>query len=577
MKNPAPPHSAANHLSLFFQTKWQILVRRFFTGWSDRKRAFERSTTLFILLGLVIGGYSLFHFVFGYFLGLEQVGRILLERIFQLGWNTIFLLLVISNIITAFSTLYRSDEVKYMLTNPVSFRALFHIKFVDNLVYSSWALALLGTPILTAYMHQLHITWLWWIPLILVSLFSFLTIAGVVALLILLVLLRVAEYTSIKIAFGGLLALVVGGFMGYFFLYNPPSLVVRGPASFNTLNQYLLKLGNQPFPFTPTYWLKEVIAAFANGNWSRSALFGGTLIFTGLAGWFVLLDVAQRWWYRTWQVLSAGDKRKRLRYDPQEASPVRWYWKFLPSQLRGLFIKDVLQFVRLPNQWVQFLLMFVFLLIYLGNLFNVAVRFNLQNPFWQTLIFFINFGFSGFIIASMIARYIYPLISLEGPGFWFLRSAPLSIRTLFRQKFILSIGVFLVIAEMIVLVSNYVLRVSFPLMLLSAGTLIVMSVALSAIAIGLGARFPEFNETNPMKIASTAGGFITVILCLIYVAVVTLVMAIPTYQYFQYLSEGAAFPSLEITVAAVLLILINIFAIWYPLRIGERHLAAIEV
>lgn len=154
MKNPAPPHSAANHLSLFFRTKWQIIVRRFFTGWSDKKRAFERSTTLFILIGLVAGGYALFHFVFEYFLGLEQIGRILLERIFQLGWNTIFLLLIISNIITAFSTLYRSDEVKYILTNPVSFRTLFHIKFVDNLVYSSWALALLGTLIMAIPTYQ---------------------------------------------------------------------------------------------------------------------------------------------------------------------------------------------------------------------------------------------------------------------------------------------------------------------------------------------------------------------------------------------------------------------------------------
>lgn len=306
-------------------------------------------------------------------------------------------------------------------------------------------------------------------------------------------------------------------------------------------------------------------------------MYGGLLLTTGLAGWQVLLSVAKRWWYRTWQVLATGDREKQQRYVPQMAKPVRWYWRWMPPQIRALFVKDVVQFWRLPNQWAQFLLMFLFLLIYLANLFNIAAQFNLNEPFWKTLIFFINFGFSGFIIAAMISRYIYPLISLEGPGFWILRSSPIKIRTIFRQKFLLSIVIFLVIAEMIVVISNIVLEISTPLMLLAAGSLIIMSIALSAIAIGFGARFPEFHETNPMKIASTAGGFITVISCLVYVALVNTIMALPTYQYFQFLSHNAVFPTRGILIAALLLIVLNILAIWFPLRIGERHLYRIEV
>jgi len=577
MKNQILQQSAINHRRLFRRTKWQILLRRFIGGWQSRKTVFERGSTLAIILGLTIGGYFLFHRLFGYFLGLDQLGKVLLDRIFYLGWNTLFFLLIISNIVTAFSTLYRSKEVKHLLTSPVSFRTLFHVKFIDNLFYSSWALALIGIPILSAYTNQLGVPWYFAIPVIIIGLVSFLILAGITAILVLMLILRVAHYTSLRMAFIGLAVIAVLGFGTYFFLLNPPAVVVQGPASFRTLNQYLLKLGTKPFPFAPTYWLRETITAVAQTNGIQLLLFGGLLVTTSLAGWQILLWIAERWWYPSWQVLTVSDHHKRRQYQKGNVRPLRWYWKPFTPQMRGLLMKDVLQFWRLPNQWVQFMLLFVFLLIYLANLFNIAFQLDLQNPFWRTLTFFINFGFSGFILASMISRFIFPLISLEGPGFWFLRSSPLEIKTLFRQKFWLSVGVFLLLAELIVIISNIVMEIQGPLMWLSTGTLVIMSVGLSSIAIGLGARFPEFNETNPMKIASTAGGFLTVVLSLLYVAIIIVLMAIPTYTYFQYLTGKAEFPLLAIIISGVVIVIINIVTIWYPVRIGERFLERYEV
>ena len=111
---------------------------------SLREKWLELLVSSAIIVSLVIGGYQLFIIGSRFFLKQGEIGGILVDRLFYLGWSIIFYLLILSNIVTAFSTLYRSPEVNFLLTMPLSYLKVFRTKFMENILYSSWAILILG-------------------------------------------------------------------------------------------------------------------------------------------------------------------------------------------------------------------------------------------------------------------------------------------------------------------------------------------------------------------------------------------------------------------------------------------------
>ena len=65
--------------------------------------------------------------------------------------------------------------------------------------------------------------------------------------------------------------------------------------------------------------------------------------------------------------------------------------------------------------------------------------------------------------------------------------------------------------------SSAMLQTALPITLLSVGLVAVMAVGLSALAVGLGALMPSFNDDNPARIASGFGGTINAVLSLSYI------------------------------------------------------------
>jgi ABC-2 type transport system permease protein len=77
-------------------------------------------------------------------------------------------------------------------------------------------------------------------------------------------------------------------------------------------------------------------------------------------------------------------------------------------------LKDVRLFWRDPAQWIQFMIFFGLLCIYVLNLRNVA--FNFQNPFWETMISYLNLAASALTLSTLTTRFVFPQFSLEGGG-----------------------------------------------------------------------------------------------------------------------------------------------------------------
>ena len=201
-------------------------------------------------------------------------------------------------------------------------------------------------------------------------------------------------------------------------------------------------------------------------------------------------------------------------------------------------------------------------MIYIVNLSRIQYGLQSAGDFWQRLVFILNFGFSGFIMASRITRFVFPLISMEGQNRWVLISSPLSINQIFRQKLILSVTIFFILAELVAVVSGLLLRQDATLIIMSSGMLLLMSVALTSLSLGLGAVFPLFHETNPMRIVSGLGGIIAILLSLIYLGLMVLAMIA---LYGNYLSAGSTLYS---TCLVGGILLFNLIIIVLPIKIG---------
>src|SRR3970040_11452 len=63
------------------------------------------------------------------------------------------------NIIVSYATLYRSPEVAYLLTKPVSYSTIFVLKFLDNFLYSSTTLFLVAFMGLVGYGSYFGYPW----------------------------------------------------------------------------------------------------------------------------------------------------------------------------------------------------------------------------------------------------------------------------------------------------------------------------------------------------------------------------------------------------------------------------------
>jgi len=524
-------------------------------------------TSLLVIVLFGIGATFFFRTVFENLLDLESIGEPLLWRVIGIALVTVFALLIVSNLITGIATLYRSDEIPFMFSKPVSYHKVYLSRFIDNLLYSSWSLAVLGVPIVIAWGLVFHASLWTTSALIIFGLLPLVLIAAELGTAALTLLILIARWTSPKLAMTIVIGVIIGA-VGVVVQQRSHGLVVEGTARMSTVERYLTGLSRENLsPATPPYWLAAAMRAVQRRNHQRAAFFGVLLTLTSLVWLRWLVRWSGKAYYPSWAAFSEFTGL-RSRASPAHAAR-RFTRGWLPNPLNAMLRKDILQFIRNPSQWGQFLILIAFLLVYLLNLVYVSSRLNFDDPHWKTMVLFLNFAFTGFILATLSVRFVFPLISLEGRGFWTLRSAPVSVNLLFWEKFFLAFAVFMGLCELIVFFSNHVLHVTGAMMILTTAATFLMGIALTGLAIGMGALFPDFKDQSPMRIASTPGGVLTVVISLIYVAVMVAILGWPARGYFLYLLGRAPFPAGRALVALGLVLGVNTLILLIPVRFGR--------
>ncbi len=527
--------------------------------------------SMIVIIAFGIGATYFFKAIFDRLISLQDIGEPLLMRAIIITFVTLFAMLVVSNLITGIATMYRSAEIPFLLTRPISYRRVFLSQFTDNLAYSSWSLAVLGFPIVFAWGWVYDFSIFQTVFLTIFGLIPFVLIAaevGVAALMALVFLARRASPRLVTL----LVAVIILAVIVLTIRHRSSGLIFEGMARSSHIERYIGTLSAEAqVPLTPPHWLASAMVDMHRGNFRQVLFLCGLLTLTSIV-WLRWIAIwAETAYYSSWSVFNEIFSRSGR--SGKAKSAFRFTKGLLPNPLNAMFLKDILQFTRNPSQWGQFLILVAFLLVYLINLVYVSSKFNFDNPYWKALVVFLNFAFTGFILATLSVRFVFPLISLEGRGFWVVRSAPVSVNMLFWEKFFLAFAVFMILCQIIVFISSRVLEMPNVLLILTTVTIFLMGVALTGLAIGMGALFPDFEEESPMKIASTPGGVMTVIMSLVYVAVIVGIIGWAARGY----SHGLLSMTERILKALIPVALIHALILLVPVRLGRHSIQKRDV
>ena len=566
------PISTLRLLRLLLWVEWRSFLARM------RGVRKESPLLLFVLGGFVLGylvvGFVLFHAGLDYLYHFPLVGALLSQRILFLIFGFFFVMLVFSNLIIGYSTLFKNRETQWLLTLPVRHLNVYRWKFVEALAVSSWALIFLSAPMMAAFGTVLSVNANFYFRVALVY-GPFVVLPALCGSWIILLLVRVLAKPAIKRAAiliaAACVALIAFGLKP---ITDIDAVSQSDVISFDQLLRHTRLSVN---PFLPSAWLAKSLLAWSDDMGAQGAFYFLLLLANALMGLLIGFEGVGRLYYGSWSV-ALSSRAERFQRTAEAKRKRGWRRGLLERSLAllpigraeaALVVKDVRVFWRDPAQWIQFMIFFGLLCIYVLNLRNVA--FNFQNKFWETMISYLNLAASALTLSTLTTRFVFPQFSLEGRRLWILGLAPVGMGRVVSQKFWLSCVTASVITVSLMIASSMMLHLGWTKVLFFAVTIAVMSAALSGLAVGLGSLFPNFKEDNPSKIVSGFGGTLCLVISFIYISVTVALVAIPGLKH----DANIQFPIAD-SAALGLALFISVALLTIPMGMGYKRVKNLE-
>jgi ABC-2 type transport system permease protein len=236
----------------------------------------------------------------------------------------------------------------------------------------------------------------------------------------------------------------------------------------------------------------------------------------------------------------------------------------------ALLVKDARMFWRDTTQWGQTLVLFGLLGVYVINLRHFSQQ--LTNPFWVQLVCYLNLGACSLNLATLTTRFVYPQFSLEGKRLWIMGLAPMGLKQALRAKFWLASRASLCVTLGLIWLSCHMLQMPMDRTLYLGLIIATMTFTLTALAMGLGALYPNFREDNPTKIVSGFGGTLCLVLSFLYIVASITLLALGSPWGWKgeasvvwILTSWGGFAAMSVLLG------------WVPYRLGLRRVATVEL
>jgi ABC-2 type transport system permease protein len=554
---------------------WAILTPKW-RGVVARVRHERRGSWAKVLL-LTITGLGFWSAVFGvayrvlrYMRDVPDLGTLLAGKVLSVILLAFLSILLLSNVITALSTFFLAKDLDLLVGAPVAWPRLYLAKLSETIVHSSWMVGLLALPILTAYGIAFAGGPLF--PLVaLGAMVPYLVLPGVAGTIFTVLLVNVfpARRTRELLGLVGLGAVAV---LVLVFRFIRPEQLAR-PEGFQSFLDYLKVLKAPTSPWLPSEWSAEMLMNWLTrvpDPWPIAKLWAAAALALALGA-----AVHRQLFLMGYSKAQEGASRKLRR---PLRGPATRLLVWLPPQKREFLFKDLRLFFRDNTQWSQLILLVVLVAIYIFNIKSLPIHSGERIPFaLVTLISFLNLGLAGFVLSAVAARFIFPGISLEGRQMWLLRSSPLDPRAMLWSKYWMGTAPLLLLAVGVTALTNGLLRVSPFMMAVSLATIVLYTMAVSALALTFGVFYPQFATENAAQIPTSFGGVVYMMTSLCLLALVIMIEAMPVAAQLRAWQRGGQLePTPELLAAGALVVAVCTAATLVPLRLSARRLELME-
>jgi ABC-2 type transport system permease protein len=509
--------------------------------------------------------------VLSYFRSVAEIGNLMAGKVLGVILLAFLSLLLLSNIITALSTFFLAKDLDLLIAAPIEGSRLYLSKLAETTVHSSWMVALLILPIFTAYgiVYQGGP----WYPLVALAAFlPYLVLPAVVGTAITLILVNVFPARRTRELLGLIATGTVVIAVAVLRFLRPEQLAQ--PEGFKNLVDYLAVLRTPTSPLLPSEWTAAMTMNWllhVGDPWPIVKLWGVAPVAVVLGG------LLHRWLYHSgFSKAQEGAERKIRR---PLRGPVAGFLRFLPASKREFILKDLRLFFRDNTQWSQLILLAVLLMVYLFNIKSLPLHSGERVPFrLVTLISFLNLGLAGFVLSAVAARFIFPAISLEGRQMWLLRSSPLDPQAMLWSKYWVGTVPLLVLALIITVFTNWLLHAGAFMMAVAVGTIVLYTLAASALALSFGALYPQFGTENAAQIPTSFGGLVYMMSSLTLLAAIIMVQAGPVAARLRIdrFSYPSGHTTAELVVAGAIVVATCVAATIIPLRLALRTVEKME-
>jgi ABC-2 type transport system permease protein len=566
----APARPAQPSFMVLTSPKWRSAIARLRSGRGEQRGG--RSVLLAAVAAVFLfGGFAIAYRMVTYFKSVPEIGPLLGAKLLGMAFLAFMSILLLSNLVTALSTFFLARDLDLLVAAPLDWGRLYLAKLGETIVHSSWMVVLLAVPLLAAYGFAWDGGWLF--PLVAVgALLPLCVIPAVIGSAITLVLVNVFPARRTRDLLGLVTIMAAGGLVLLLRLLRPEQLA--GPEGFRSLVDFIAVLRSPSHPLLPSEWASSMVM-----NWLTRVgdPLWPALLWSTAAAFVVIGAVFHKRLYRSGfaRAQEGNDSGTRAGSWSRVA---RVMLPGVPVMRREFILKDLRIFFRDSTQWSQLILLGVLVAVYLFNIRALPLFTGERVPvFLVTLIVFLNQGLAGFVIAAVAARFIFPSISLEGRQLWLLRSSPLDPRAMLRSKYVVGVTPLLVLALILTVTTNTILKASPFMMAVSIATVTVYTLSIGGLALGIGALYPQYDTENAAQIPTSFGGLVFMLLAIVLLGGIISLEAVPVVEHLRSLraGEGSSLTPegvLAFTGAMVLAILSG----WLPMRRAVRKLEQLE-
>ncbi|MDE2312571.1 MAG: hypothetical protein KGL04_00165 [Elusimicrobia bacterium] len=529
----------------------------------------RRAAFALLGLGLTAGLYLGFARFLDFLQKAPLIGPLIVWKLTAMALLAAFVMVVISSLLTSLGTLYYSSDLTFLFHSPVDFKTIFVDKCLEVLLFSSWMLALALAPyaLALAVFNHYGAGFLLAFAALLPPFLWLAAMWGAAATLLLLYFFPSSRTRDMVWILSSLSLSLVYALVRW----AQPEKLVR-PDALHVISAYLEYLQAPTAPYLPSWWLTKALWDWSAGRLGGFALWAALLWLCAAVSFTGLAALAGRLYLRAYTGAQESPRANRTTAVTPMASRA---WRLLPSGavLAALFWKDRRTFLRDVRNWSQLLLIAGLVFVYLFSIDKLP----LDNADLKSLVSFLNIGAAGFVLSSLSLRFTFPSISLESRQWWVLKSAPLSVSSIMREKFIFSAVPMAALAFTLGAAANRLLHADAFSSRLSLASLMVLAVVLSAMGVGFGALFPKFDAESVHQIESSLGGFVYMACSFFFIGITVAVLAWPMRMHFMGLfGRLNAWNWGQALWCGGAWILLNLLAALLPWRLGRAHLEAFE-